>query len=233
MEMISSAKGSWYYAKLRTLTLEIGMEVLHHYFEQKILNDSTFWRFLDENKHYLFHACYPNVKCCECSNSMLVSSSKKESLSKIQFDLLFVTVPPSERNHCQTGRQIVKKQNCLCKFEANKNNELDCMDITLMWAILNSVFYKNQRSIHGNPTDFETIKKTRNFLAHESSQHITEPEFNSKWDETEKAISDIAKTVGNYFAKTIKRKVDEFNQAPLPTEDIKKTLRAVLMMLKR
>lgn len=61
-------------------------------------------------------------------------------------------------------------------------------------------------------------------MAHESSQHITEPEFNSKWDETEKAISDIAKTVGNYFAKTIKRKVDEFNQAPLPTEDIKKNI---------
>ncbi|XP_071143015.1 uncharacterized protein [Mytilus edulis] len=239
MEAFTSDKECLYYMKLLTFTLGIGMDVLHNYFEQKILNATEFYLFLETHKHYLFHECYPRVQCCCCSNNCLASSSKFGCLNKSQFQLLFDIASPNENDHCQIGRHNEITKDCLCRIDAKRSNEVDCMDITLMCAIIKSCFVDNNRSIHGNPRDFETIKNTRNFLAHVSGKRISESDFNSKWDEMEQAILAIARAVGNYFAKATKRKINEFNSNELSMEkikeiiesnadDVKKNLRALI-----
>lgn len=216
MEAFASDEECCYYTKLLTFTLGIGMDVLHHYFEQKILNTMDFFLFIEKYKHCLFHECYPKLQCCECSKNWLVTS-KKGGLTKIQFQLLFDIASPTKKDHYQTGRnnEIIKE--CLCRFDAKRSNDVDCMDITLMCAIINSCLNK---SIHGHPDNFKTIKNTRNFLSHAPGKHISESEFKTLWTETEQAILEIASTVGNYFAKVMKRKIDAFKKEKLSMEKI-------------
>lgn len=224
MEEYTSDKECCFYFKLLTFILEIGMEVLHNYFEQKLLNGMEFYLFLETHKHYLFHECYPKVKCCQCTEKMLASTTKIGSLNKSQFTLLFDIAPTNGKIHCQTERHIEKDQDCLCGIDAKRSNDVGCMDITLMCAIIKWCFVNKQNSTHGQPSDFETIKKNRNLLAHTPGIRISEPDFNSQWDETEKAILGIANTVGTYFAKTIKRKIDKSKQAELSIEQIKEII---------
>lgn len=216
MAAFASDKECCYYTKLLKFTLGIGMDVLHHYFEQKILNSVDFFLFLEKNKHCLFHECYPKLQCCECSKDNLVSS-KKGSLNESQFKLLFDIATVTKMDHYQIGinNEIIK--DCLCRFDAKRSNDVDCMDITLMCAIINSCLNK---SIHGHPDNFKTIKNTRNVLSHAPGQRISESEFKKLWTETEQAILEIAKTVGNYFAKDTKRKIDAFKKDELSVEKI-------------
>lgn len=58
-------------------------------------------------------------------------------------------------------------------------------------------------------------------MAHAPGKQISEIEFNSKWAEMEQAIMGIASTVGKYFAKENKRKIDEFKNNDLAMEKIK------------
>ncbi|XP_052068994.1 uncharacterized protein LOC127708185 [Mytilus californianus] len=221
MDATPSDKEFWNYMKLLTFTLGIGMEVLHHYFEQKILNTMKFFVFIDRYKHNLFHECYPRVPCCQCSENSLGLSSKKGCLDKLQFQSLFNIACPTEHDHYQLGHNNEITKECLCRIDAKRSNDVDCMDITLMYAILKSCFINNNMSIHGHPKYFETIKETRNFLAHTANQRISESEFNSRLTETEQAILGIASTVGTYFAKVNKKKIDLFKIEELSMDKIK------------
>ncbi|CAC5397217.1 unnamed protein product [Mytilus coruscus] len=221
MDAFTSDKECWYYMKLLTFTLGIGMEVLHQYFEQKILKSMDFYVFVEKYKHYLFHECFPTVQCCECSKMPLAAQSKKGCLNEIQFQLLFDIAPPSKPDHYKTGRNNTIVKDCLCRIDAKRSNEVDCMDITLMCAIIKSCLLNNNTFIHGNPRFLETIKETRNFLAHSTDLRIPKSEFDTRWDKTEHAIIEIASVVGNYFAKLQQRKIDAFKNNELSMENIK------------
>ncbi|VDI49215.1 Hypothetical predicted protein [Mytilus galloprovincialis] len=224
MEAIVSDKQCGYYVKLITFILGIGMEVLHTYFEQNILNAKEhleFYMFLDENKHNLYHECYPKVKCCKCSQNCRDPPSKKGSLSKKQFMLLFECGPLIEIDHYKTGNHNEITKECLCRIMAKRSNDVDCMDITLMYAIIQSCCFKNSTVIHGNPRCIEVIKETRNFLAHVTNARISKFEYDSRWLETEQAILEIGSSLGNYFAKLYKRKIDEFKNSELSMDAIK------------
>lgn len=224
MESVQSDKECWYYIKLLTFTLGIGMEVLHHYFEQKILNTMDFYVFLDKYKHNLFHECYPRVPCCECSKMSLAVQAKRGCLNESQFLLLFYYSPPTEQNHYQTGRNNEIIKDCLCRIDAKRSNEVDCMDITLMCAVIKSCLINNNKSMHGNPRCIEIIKETRNVLAHTANQRISKCEFESRWANTEQAILGMASVVGNYFTKVIKKKIDAFKRDELSMEKIKEII---------
>ncbi|OPL32928.1 hypothetical protein AM593_03469, partial [Mytilus galloprovincialis] len=179
MEEILSDKQCGYYVKLVTFTLGICMKVLHTYFEQNILNAKDhleFHMFLDENKHNLFHECYPKVECCTCSLNCRAPPSKKGGLTKNQFMLLFECGPLIEIDHYKTGNHNEITKECLCRIIAKRSNDVDCMDITLMFA------------------------------------------------ETEQAILEIGSSLGNYFAKKNKKKVDAFKANELSIEAIKRII---------
>ncbi|CAC5401442.1 unnamed protein product [Mytilus coruscus] len=224
MEAVPTDKECWYYMKLVTFILGIGMEVLHTYFEQNILNAKEhleFYMFLDNNKHYLFHECYPRVQCCMCSKNVVALPSKTGYLNNKQFMLLFDIGSLIEMDHYQTGRHNEITKECLCRIIAKRSNDVDCMDITLMYAIIQSCCFKNRTVIHGNPRCIEVIKETRNFLAHLPNARISKSQFDSKWAETEQAILEIGSSLGNYFAKVNQKKIDAFKDNELSIEAIK------------
>lgn len=224
MDALISDKESRYYLKLFALTLGIGMEVLHQYFEQKILNTMDFYLFLEQHKHCLFHECYPAVQCCKCCQMSLDAHPKRGCLSEIQFNILFDIAPPTNQDHYKIGRNNTVIIDCLCRIDAKRSNEVDCMDITLMCAIIKSCFLNKKISIHGNPQALETIKKTRNFLAH-SCLRISKSEFDSRLAETEIAIVEMASTVGKYLKKLQQRRIEELkNNEELTMETLKRII---------
>ncbi|VDH92655.1 Hypothetical predicted protein [Mytilus galloprovincialis] len=227
MEAIVSDKQCGYYVKLVTFILGLGMKVLHTYFEQNILNAKDhleFYMFLDENKHNLFHECYPRVECCKCSQNYHAPPSKKGGLTKNQFMLLFEFGPLIEISHYKTGNHNEITKECLCRIMAKRSNDVDCMDITLMYAIIQSCCFKNSAVIHGNPRCIEVIKETRNFLAHIPNACISKSEFDTRFAETEQAILEIGSSLGNYFAKKNKKKVEAFKANELSIEAINKII---------
>lgn len=228
MDAVLSDKECGYYMKLFTFIIGIGMEVLHTYFEQNILNAQEhleFYMFLDENKHNLFHECYPRKKCCKCSQNGIGMASQKGCLTKKQFYLLFEIGPLIELDHYETGNHNETTQECLCRIIANRSNDVDCMDITLMYAIVQSCCLENTSSvIYGNPRCIETIKDTRNFLAHVPNPRISKSEFDTRWSETEQAILEIGSSLGKYFAKTNQKKIDAFKRNDLSMEGIKEII---------
>ncbi|VDI63526.1 Hypothetical predicted protein [Mytilus galloprovincialis] len=228
MEAVLSDKECGYYMKLITFILGIGMDVLHTYFEQNILNAKEhleFYMFLDKNKHNLYHECYPKIECCECSQNGLGMASQKGCLTKQQFLVLFEIGTLTEIDHFQTGRRSneITKQ-CLCRIIAKRSNDVDCMDITLMYAIIQSCYLKHNIAIHGNPRCIEAIKDTRNFLAHVPNPRISKSEFDTRFTETEQAILEIGSSLGKYFTKVNQKNIDEFKRNDLSIEGIKKII---------
>ncbi|VDI42569.1 Hypothetical predicted protein [Mytilus galloprovincialis] len=224
MEAVLSDTECGYYMKLITFILGIGMEVLHTYFEQNILNAKEhmeFYMFLDKNKHNLFHECYPKVECCNSSQDCLSTASQKGSLTKKQFMLLFEIGPLTKMDHYKTGNHNYITKDCLCRIIAKQSNVVDCMDISLMYAIIQSCYIKHNIAIHGNPRCIEAIKDTRNFLAHVPSPRISKSEFDTRWAETEQAILEIGSSLGQYFAKVNQKKIEAFKRNDVSIEGIK------------
>ncbi|CAC5390610.1 unnamed protein product [Mytilus coruscus] len=224
MEEVPPDRERLYYMKCLAFILGIGMDVLLNYFEQKILGNSDFYCFVEDNKHYLYHAHNPSIKCCECSTLLLASSYKTRGLNKRQFEILFDIGLPTDMVHYQVGSNNQMTQDCLCRFMPKPSNDVDCMDITLMNAVIKACFFDRKLSIHGSPTDLETFKNTRNYLAHSSDRRLSESEFKTKLQESEQAILGIAKSVGKYFAKESKRKIDAFKQDELSVAQIKRII---------
>ncbi|VDI77769.1 Hypothetical predicted protein [Mytilus galloprovincialis] len=220
METVPLDEDERYYMQLLTFTLGIGMEVLHIYFEQKILKEEEFYMFLEKNKHYLFHDFYSDVQCCKC----LKNPSKRGCLNKSQFLKLFDINPLTEQDHFQTGRHDEIIKDCLCRIDAKTSNDVDCMDISLMYGIIQSCFLNNRKPFHGNPKFLETIKDTRNFLAHAPCQRISKSDFDSYLAKTEKAILGIARAVGSYVTKVYKRKIDAFKINDISLNKVKEII---------
>lgn len=224
MEAVPTDKECAYYMKCLAFILGIGMDVLHNYFEQKILKGMDLYLFVEKNKHYLYHAYNRSIKCCGCSASVFRSNSTKRSINRTQFEILFEIGLPTNLAHYQTGSDNQLKQDCLCRFDAKRSIEVDCMDITLMSAVIKACFLDNNISIHGNPKDLETVRNTRNYLAHSSERRLSKTEFTSKLVETEQAILGIANTIGKYFAKETKRKIEAFKNDDLSFVQIKRII---------
>ena len=185
-----------YYTKLSTFTFEISLDVLHHYFEIKILDKEEFFSFLDRCKHVLFHACHPNVHCCECRNESIPLS--KNSLNHDQFNLLFDI--ENSTLQCLHNKTF---QNCLCKYSASRSVKVDSLDISLVYAIVKTCC----PSIHGKPEWIKDVKNTRNFLAHKNNYRLTKDEYDSWLTTVENATLDLAKVVSSTFLTMIKKQI--------------------------
>ncbi|CAG2239876.1 unnamed protein product [Mytilus edulis] len=107
------------------------------------------------------------------------------------------------------------------RINAKTSNDVDCMDIPLMYEIIKSCFLNNRKTFHGNPNFLKTIKDTRNFLAHAPGKRISKADFDSYLAETEKAILGIASAVGSFVTKMYKRKIDAFKKNDLSLNKVK------------
>ena len=120
-----------HYTKLLTFTYGISLDGLRHYFEIKILDKEEFFVFLDRCKHVLFPALHPTVHCCEYRNGSIPLSKKLSRLYPDQFNLLFYI--ENSTLQCLHNKTV---QNCLCKYSASRSITVDCLDISLVYAIV-------------------------------------------------------------------------------------------------
>jgi hypothetical protein len=192
-----------HYTKLFTFTYGIALDVLHLYFEIKILDKDEFFLFLDRFKHVLFHALHPTKYCCECRNGSISLSKKTPTLYPVQFNLLFnienITL------QCLHNKTV---QNCLCKYSASRSVTVDSLDISLVYAMIKICC----PSIHGNPQWIKDVKDTRNFLSHKSNCRLTKDEYDTWLNTVEKATLDLAKVVGTTFLKMTQKHISNFKK---------------------
>ena len=204
-----------HYIKLITFTFGISLDVLHLYFEIKILDKEEFFVFLDRCKHVLFHALHPTVSCCECKNGSILWSKKTPRLYPNQFNKLFNIVNSAlQCLHNKTS------QHCLCNYSASRSVTIDNLDISLVYAIINVCC----PSIHGNPQWIENVKDTRNFLAHKSNCRLTKDEYDKWFTTVENATLDLAKVVGSISLKMIQQQSSDFKKDVLSSNTIKDIL---------
>ena len=164
-----------HYTKLFRFTFGISLDVLHLYFEIKILDKEEFFVFLGRCKHIMFHALHPAESCCECRSGSTVLSNPPARLYPNQFNLLFKSENPTIWCHHKIAENNETNQHCLCNYSASRSVNVDNLDISLVYAIINVCC----SSIHGNPQSIKDVKDTRNFLAHKSNCQLTKIEYNT------------------------------------------------------
>ena len=201
-----------HFTKLLTFTFGISLDVLHLYFEIKILDKEEFFVFLDRCKHVLFHALHPTVYCCECRNVVIPLSKKPQTLNLDQFKFLFDI--ENSTLQCLHNKTV---QNCLCKYSASRSIQVDSLDISLVSAIVKTCC----PSIHGNPLWIKDVKDTRNFLAHKNNCRLTKDEYDTRLNIVEKATLDLAKVVSSKLFKMTEQLISDFKKDKLPSNTVK------------
>jgi hypothetical protein len=192
-----------HYTKLLTFTYGIALDVLHLYFENKILDKEELFFFLDRCKHVLFHALHPTVDCCECRNGSIPLSKNSPPLCPDQFNLLFDIENSTLR--CLHNKTV---RHCLCKYSASRSVKVDSLDISLVYAMIKICC----PSIHGNPQWIKDVKDTRNILSHKSNLRLTKKEYDTWLNTVENATLDLAKVVGAIFWKMTRKQISDFKK---------------------
>lgn len=211
---------------IRLLTFITGpaTETLHLYFEIKVLNSVDFFMFLDNHKHILVHQfIHPSTECCECKKRSPGDIKQITRLTPSQFDLLFETDESKEIHGHKRTKGPQRKQICLCSISAKQTTAVDCMDITLMSAVLTSCCPPGP--ISGDPKWIKDIKEARNHIAHLPSDKISKSEYDQKLSLVEGSLLNIADVAGPMFLKMTKEKISIFKDSDLLTiinKDLKK-----------
>ena len=208
-------EGREYYNKLLTFTCRISLDVLHLYFEIKILDKEEFFLFLDRCKHVLFHALHPAVFCCECRNEPITLPQKPPRLYSKQFNLLFdIENSTLQSHHNNTIRH------CSCKYSASRSVKVDSLDISLVYAIVKICC----PTIYRNPQWIKNVKNTRNFLAHKCDCRITKDEYDTWLPVVENATLYLAKVVCSKLCKMTQQLISDFKKDKLSSNRVKDIL---------
>ncbi|CAC5422470.1 unnamed protein product [Mytilus coruscus] len=134
---MSSIQDRKCYLQLWTFTTGPAIDVMQLYFEVKILNNTNFENFLNDqnNMHQLFHQCFPTTPGCKCSAISLASANKRGCLILKQFDKLYDNFClPQPRHEIFNGTKIT--HHCLCKYSTKCSVAVDDLDITLFYDII-------------------------------------------------------------------------------------------------
>lgn len=211
------------YLKLLSFVFGISTDVIHHYFEIRILNTLTFHMFLNNNKHILFNEYIPTVQCCQCFHLSVAAPNKRGCLKKDQFSSLFDSSGPAAPNHAKKSIHGSVSQYCLCSLSPVSNVSIDVMDITLVCALVR----KCCPSIPGNPVWLETIRDTRNYLVHLPSGQLSSQEFENRWIILETAVINIAGVIGTTYQKTTRKHIAGLKMDTLSLEGVKDIIKDI------
>ncbi|VDI60960.1 Hypothetical predicted protein [Mytilus galloprovincialis] len=157
------------------------------------------------------------MSCCECKIHSIASKGKKGCLNKQQLKILFDDTNLPQPNHEKTvGTQTT--QYCLCKYSAKCSINIDSLDITLFYAIVQ----------HCCPSTMnfawrKSVKDVRNFLAHVGNGQVTKLDFQTHWLSLELATYGFAEELGNKCLKMFKKNVSLIKSSSI--EGLKITLK--------
>ncbi|CAC5412710.1 unnamed protein product [Mytilus coruscus] len=178
-------------AKMLYLCFDLGIGVVHTFFENVILNNNDFYKYLITKKHYLFHKYSPDVLCCECKTKNVVF----KNINKRQFQQLYMEV---NTKRCGINNE---ERECICKYEPCKSLSVKDINVFVISTILNELFQpiKNLESVSKFLLFDLTIKNSKLDL------------LNDKCRILKKSVIDIAETVGPKFGDVIRREITALN----------------------
>lgn len=188
---MSSIQENQYYIQLSQFIEGPAIKVMQHFFEVKILDNSEFESFLNDenNKHILFHQHFPTTRCCKCINVSLASAMKTGVLLSRQFEMLYDNSGLPQPDHEQlTGSRII--QFCLCKYSAKCSIKVTDLDFNTFNLIIQHCCPSRMNFIW-----LKNIKEIRNYLAHRPSQ-ITKELFQEHWKTLETTTLGFACEIG-------------------------------------
>lgn len=204
------------FLRLVAVTLGPALDVAQLYFEcgiiplgnfqdlQEFLNDS-------ENKHTLFHECFPNIPCCGCPPNSVHTPSTCGCL-KNQFSKLYDQNNCVNVDHEKTRGQHIT-QHCLCRISAKQSVKVTDMDILMLNAIIRhccpeSVCTRVKRWM-------DDIKKARNTCMHWGGGIFDEAQFDLLWKNVTTAILLCAGDIGDTSLKIFQKEIDKINKYSL------------------
>ncbi|XP_052085111.1 uncharacterized protein LOC127722256 [Mytilus californianus] len=203
-------EGRKLYFRLLALSLGPAMDVLHLFFETKVLNGLEFYMFLNQHKHVLFHQLIPKIPCCECKKLSLVASNKRGNMNNGQFNTLYERKGQIATAHEHKDCKGDIKEHCLCQYTVKQQVSVDCMDISLMYVVIRTCCPVG--SIPGDPNWLTKIKDIRNVLAHHGSCSMDMNEFEGLWKTLEDNVLNYAGVVASTHKKKVKTEIQKIKE---------------------
>lgn len=208
---------------LLTFTMGPAFDVMKLFFEVKILQNSKLEHFLNDNnnKHILFHLCFPKNPCCHCMKVCSAGPKNRRCIIQNQFNMLYDdTGLPNQHHERRTASKIT--QYCLCKYSAKCSLEVDKLDITLFCSIIKHVCPHKMNLVF-----LESIKGVRNYLAHSITYKLSQYDYEYNWEILENATlgfaGEISSTCKRMFKAEISRirnsSKDELKEALMKSND--------------
>ncbi|CAC5405249.1 unnamed protein product [Mytilus coruscus] len=203
-------EGRKLYFRLLALSLGPAMDVLHLFFETKVLNGLELYMFLNQHKHVLFHQFIPKIPCCECKKLSLVASNKRGNMNNGQFNTLYERKGQIATAHEHKDCKGEIKEHCLCQYTVKQQVSVDCMDISLMYVVIRTCCPVG--SIPGDPNWLTKIKDVRNVLAHHGSCSMDMNEFEGLWKTLEDNVLNYAGVVASTHKKKVKTEIQKIKE---------------------
>lgn len=210
---MSNLQEKQFYLHLLSFASGPASDVMKLYFEVKILNKSNFETFLNDqnNKHILFHKCFPTTLCCRCRAECLASPMKTVRLPRRQLDLLYNTGLPNP-NH-EKMRGLIVSQHCLCKYSAKCSIGVDQLDISFFCVIIQHCCPSEMNFMWIN-----SIRNVRNFLAHSPTISVTKDVFEEKWNALQIATLGFAAELGRTCLLMFQEEIARIQQLSLTNQ---------------
>ncbi|CAG2210156.1 unnamed protein product [Mytilus edulis] len=144
------------FLQLMKLSMDISTEVLRKVVDSRILTlyGGSLEKFLDDNKHFLYHQWQGSTPCCEClpaGCTMVKSKNSRNGYLKISLRITELRIegmlkryynsvfyfgtfcPPSSKERSALG-DVVSTRNALC--HARKTSCFDSKELENMWILL-------------------------------------------------------------------------------------------------
>lgn len=188
---------------LWTFTMGPAFDVMKLFFEVKILQNSTFENFLNDenNKHILFHLYFPKHPCCYCMKEGLAGPMNRGCLFRSQFNVLYDdTGLPSPHHEQRTASKVTRY--CLCKYSAKCSVEVDQLDITLFCNIIKHVCPHKM-----NLALVESIKEVRNYVSHCGHYELSIQDFEDRWKTLQNATLGLAGEISSTCTRMFKAEI--------------------------
>lgn len=202
MSNMSSLQERKSYLQLWRFTTGPAIDVMKHYFVVKVLNTSSFESFLNDinNKHKLFHQCFPTTPCCYCATVPLAAPNKKGCINHSQFEKLYNSGSPQPSHEIMKGHEVY--QICLCKYSAKSSLTVNDLDFLLFYYIVQHCCPYKLNSVWRL-----SIKDVRNFLAHSGTDCVNKQDFEDKWKTLSTATLGFATELGKVCEKMFQTEI--------------------------
>lgn len=200
------------------------MSILSLFINIKVLNHESFEDFLNRFKHDIIHKWIPTTPCCLCPKRAQISFNDRSVLVKPQIATMYEMNAPVSPGHQTTNPRGYITQYCIRNISALHDVVTDDIDIGTVHCLLktcaDSVFMRVK-------THIEVIRTIRNYLAHSTNHKITNDDFNTKWEELEKAVLCIAAEIGPSHKLYEQKQIASLKSTDITTRELMKVFQTL------